>query len=333
MTINPDFLAAVADHPLSEWLHSLPPHAHIPTQHGDWPRWQAAIDELQSIYQTVQKTDGDITVDLRADTIRIGAAGEHTAAVTAALKPLMPWRKGPWSVFGVDIDTEWRCDWKWQRLQNNTGNTDYTGAINFKNKVVLDVGSGNGYYGCKMVGAGARAVLGVDPTCLFIAQFRALQQCIAGLPVDILPLTCEALPAAPVFDVVCSMGVLYHRRSPFAHLMELKELLRPGGELVLETIVIPGDEQAVLVPADRYMRMRNVWFLPSAKACQRWLERLGFVDVKIVDESITTVAEQRSTDWMVYESLTESLAENDHSHTIEGYTAPRRALLTACKKR
>ncbi|PMC22346.1 tRNA 5-methoxyuridine(34)/uridine 5-oxyacetic acid(34) synthase CmoB, partial [Klebsiella aerogenes] len=44
------------------------------------------------------------------------------------------------------------------------------------------------------------------------------------------------------------MGVLYHRRSPLDHLWQLKDQLAPGGELVLETLVIEGDENTVLVP-------------------------------------------------------------------------------------
>ncbi len=62
------------------------------------------------------------------------------------------------------------------------------------------------------------------------------------------------------------MGVLYHRRSPVDHLYQLKSTLRPSGELVLETLIIDGDEQTVLLPKDRYARMRsNVWFIPSVE--------------------------------------------------------------------
>ena len=33
-----------------------------------------------------------------------------------SLKELMPWRKGPFHLLGIDIDAEWRSDLKWQRL-------------------------------------------------------------------------------------------------------------------------------------------------------------------------------------------------------------------------
>lgn len=125
------------------------------------------------------------------------------------------------------------------------------------------------------------------------------------------------------------MGVLYHRRSPLDHIIQLKNQLRKDGELVLETIVIDGDENDVLVPTDRYAQMHNVYFFPSAKALKVWLEKCGFVDVRIVDQCDTTTDEQRSTDWMTNNSLPDYLDPDDPSKTIEGYPAPKRAILVA----
>ena len=127
------------------------------------------------------------------------------------------------------------------------------------------------------------------------------------------------------------MGVLYHRRSSLEHLWQLKDQLVSGGELVLETLVIEGDEHAVLVPGDRYAQMRNVYFIPSALALKNWLEKCGFVDVRIADVCVTSIEEQRRTDWMITESLEQFLDPDDHSKTIEGYPAPMRAVLIATK--
>ena len=85
----------------------------------------------------------------------------------------------------------------------------------------------------------------------------------------------------------------------------------------------------MLVPGDRYAQMRNVYFIPSAEALKCWLEKCGFVDVKIADMCVTSLDEQRRTDWMTSESLAEFLDPNDRSKTIEGYPAPLRAVLTA----
>ena len=86
--------------------------------------------------------------------------------------------------------------------------------------------------------------------------------------------------------------------------------------------MVEGDENTALVPEDRYAQMRNVWFLPSVPALERWLRRAGFVDVRCVDVSVTSVEEQRSTDWMRYQSLPDFLDPQDHGRTVEGLPAP-----------
>jgi len=175
-------------------------------------------------------------------------------------------------------------------------------------------------------------VIGVDPNLLFMTQFEAIRKYLPDAPVWQLPFTLEDLPEPTEgFDTVFSMGVLYHRRAPIDHLLQLRACLRPGGELVLETLVIEGDETACLIPEERYAQMRNVWFLPSVAALECWLRRAGFVDVRCVDVSITSVEEQRSNDWMRYQSLPEFLDPKDHSKTIEGLPAPMRAVLIARK--
>jgi tRNA (mo5U34)-methyltransferase len=143
-------------------------------------------------------------------------------------------------------------------------------------------------------------------------------------------MTLEDLPEKmPAFDTVFSMGVLYHRRSPIDHLFKLRDLLRAGGELVLETLVIEGDDQQVLLPEDRYARMRNVWFIPSCATLAGWLKRCGFHDVRLIDVSTTSSDEQRTTDWMRFQSLADCLQTSNLGLTVEGLPAPRRAIFLA----
>jgi tRNA (mo5U34)-methyltransferase len=241
---------------------------------------------------------------------------------------LHPWRKGPYELFGVTIDTEWRSDWKWDRLAAHIEPLD--------DRLVLDVGCGNGYHCWRMALAGARHVIGIDPTAVFVAQFLAVQQLVHVIApslagsVDMLPVGVEAMPPAQRrFDTVFSMGVLYHRRSPIDHLLELHDALRPGGQLVLETLVIEGAGGEVLVPPGRYAKMRNVWFLPTTELLQTWLARCGFRDIRTIDATPTTTAEQRSTEWMRFESLVDYLSAENPGKTIEGHPAPRRAILIA----
>ena len=111
--------------------------------------------------------------------------------------------------------------------------------------------------------------------------------------------------------------------------MSLKHKLAPGGQLVLETLVIEGGEDALLEPYGRYARMGNVWKLPGAGLTARWLKQAGFGEIKIVDVGITSLEEQRRTPWMTFHSLEEFLDPYDRTRTIEGFPAPRRAILTA----
>ncbi|KAF1066365.1 MAG: tRNA U34 carboxymethyltransferase [Pseudomonas citronellolis] len=264
------------------------------------------------------------SIELRHRFALDGRCDEATrATLKAALQGLIPWRKGPFDVFGVHIDTEWRSDWKWERVSPH---------LQLDGKRVLDVGCGNGYYQWRMLGAGAHSVVGVDPNWLFFCQFLAMKRYLPDLPAWHLPLALEDLPERlEGFDTVFSMGVLYHRRSPIDHLYALKDCLRRNGELVLETLVVDGDVNTVLVPEDRYAQMRNVWFLPSVPALALWLRRAGFTDVRCVDLSRTSVEEQRSTPWMRYQSLPEFLDPQDSNRTIEGLPAPLRATLVARK--
>jgi len=161
-------------------------------------------------------------------------------------------------------------------------------------------------------------------------QFLALAGLIRSPRTAVLPLTLEDLPGDMAgFDTVLSMGVLYHRRSPIDHLRALRRLLRPGGELVLETLVVGGVDGDVLVPAGRYARMRNVWTIPGLATLESWIAACGFQAVRVVDVSATTTAEQRSTDWMRFESLAQALDPEDPGRTVEGLPAPRRAVVLA----
>jgi len=289
-------------------------------KHADFPKWLAAIDALPAIK--------DLPVDLSSDTVCIGTA----ANIDDSLRPetiknlmkLHPWRKGPFEIFGIKIDTEWRSDWKWQRLENHI--KPLTG------KNVLDVGCGNGYHCLRMLGAEAKTVVGIDPTLLFVCQFQLLNKYIQTNETSVLPLGIDDLPeGAQCFDTTFSMGVLYHRKDPAEHIERLKGTLKPGGELVLETLIIESDKEEILVPEGRYAKMRNVWNIPSPALLKKWTEDAGFINVHVIDITKTTTAEQRSTNWMTYESLPDYLNKQNQNLTIEAHPAPTRAIILAEK--
>lgn len=318
---NPPLLDSLNHPSLRPLLEILPGkwgQAFNPANHGDLARWEAVLEHLPAIRPSHIELDADMPIiGIPSD-----CSTHDQTIIEALLRKLHPWRKGPYLVHGIPIDTEWRSDLKWRRL---------AGHIEpLQGKTVLDVGCGNGYHCWRMAGAGAKRVIGIDPTLLNVVQFQAIKHFAGDWPIHVLPLGIEEMPAKmAAFDTVFSMGVLYHRRSPLDHLLELRNLLRPGGELVLETLVIEGEGQQVLVPEDRYARMRNVWFIPSCATLASWLKRCGYREIRLIDVTTTSPLEQRSTPWMTFQSLADCLQPNNPSLTVEGLPSPRRAIFLA----
>lgn len=289
-----------------------------PDAHGNFTKWQAAVEQLP--------LPNSPSLQLDSHHFKIGLTNELSTQereqLDIGLKNLFPWRKGPYDLFDLQLNTEWRSDWKWERIK------DHISPL--KQRLVLDVGCGNGYHCWRMLGAGASMVIGVDPVQLHVLQFHAIRRLYGEAPVYVLPLTLEEIPKKTnIFDSVFSMGVLYHRRSPIDHLMDLRGCLRQGGELILETLIIEGSRGESLVPEGRYARMRNVWFLPTCDTLISWMKRCGFKNIRVIDINQTSTEEQRSTPWMTFNSLQDFLDPKDLNKTIEGHPAPRRATFIA----
>lgn len=319
-TLSFDTFLEQNKHPdIDRWLRKLEPTIRELVQlerHGDLPRWVSALESLPQI------STSDIALTMPAITTRADNQS-HTVTenIHRALSGLHPWRKGPFDLNGVFIDSEWRSDKKWQRLQPH---------IDLRGCNILDVGCGNGYYCLRMLGDGANTVVGVDPNLLFCTQFQAVNHFTQSHRACVLPLAIEHLQGdACHFDKVFSMGVLYHRRDPLEHLHWLRRFLHDGGELILETLVIPGEELSDLVPDKRYANMRNVWSLPTVPLLLQQLESAGFGDARCVDLTQTGIDEQRQTPWMQFHSLEQALNPENHNLTIEGHTAPLRAIVLA----
>ncbi len=303
-------------------------------KHGEIPHWTDAVAAMPELPFTHIDTEHERGVAMLSatDTIAIqnntqvfpAEETNERALLEKCLRALMPWRKGPYQFGHIHIDTEWHSDWKWNRVLPHISS--------LKNKCVLDVGCGSGYHLWRMRGAGASTVLGIDPVPLFNLQFQAVQRYIKDDAVSILPITMDVMPEnMQCFDTVFSMGILYHRRCPEQHLFELSQALKPGGELVIESLITPGEAEDELSLDGRYARMRNIWRLPSGPMLCRWIHDAGFENVRCVSVDITSVLEQRTTDWMQHESLTEALDPENRSLTVEGHPRPRRAVVIGQK--
>lgn len=285
---------------------------------GNIPRWESAIESI--------KTQPQGEAQYSTPYLKINSKNINKAQLESSLKQLMPWRKGPYQIDDLQLDSEWRGDMKWARV------TPHIQSL--KGKTVLDVGAGNGYFTYLMALSGAEIALGIEPFLLFNYQFQAVRSLINNPPnAFVLPLKLEQIPSKPIFDTVFSMGVLYHQKDHLLHLQQLKEVMSEGGELVLETLVIDKQHGDQIIPEDRYARMRNVWCLPSTDTLHTWLEQTGFKNIKLVDVTKTTPEEQRATHWIGdnTQSLKDFLDPNDDDLTIEGLPAPKRAIFI-CRK-
>lgn len=312
----------------NDWLAKLP-HWLIAikdkNRYANAPYYASLVAKLPNVAK--QK----VMLNTKEVSVIFDMNDNDTKKTQALLKGLMPWRKGGFRLGDGDnvvyIDTEWRSDLKWDRVSP---------LVDLVGKRVLDVGGGSGYHGFRMVGAGADTVVVIDPSPLFYYQFMAIRQLMGRQsnrfgqsPIHFAPVALEQLPQAGLFNVVFCMGVLYHRPSPLDCLYQLKSQLLSGGQLVLETLVVDGDEHTVFVPEERYAMMNNVYFLPSVLALTKWLKKCGFIDIRCIDVATTSTDEQRATEWMTYQSLKDFLHPNDQTKTIEGYPAPKRAVMLA----
>ncbi len=267
-------------------------------------------------------------LDLNGDAVTIGTRNEISAEeydlLYTNLKELHPWRKGPFNIFGIDIDAEWRSNRKWDRLLPHL--PDLAG------KVIADVGSNNGYYMFRMAHHKPKLVVGFEPYLNHFFVFHMLRQFsgLSNLEMELLGVEDMGL-FGPSFDVVFLMGILYHRISPLECLKEVRDSMTPGGTLIVESQAIPGDQPVALFPEERYAKVPGTYFVPTGVCLQNWMIRAGFSDVELFCSHEMNSEEQRKTEWMEFESYSDFIDPQDHTRTVEGYPAPLRVFLKGKK--
>jgi len=318
-----------------EYLHLLPEHVRTETLtalHAQRQRW---VNQDKKGFLRYRRPCEALTalradhVDCSSDTVIIGRADEiddqRREEVRRQLLAFKPWRKGPFSVFGIDIDAEWRSHRKWQRLLPI--------LPDLEGRTIADIGCNNGYYMFRMAAHRPRLVLGFEPSVQHYYCFKALNGIAAmkGLAIDLLGV--EHLPLFPAcFDVIFLMGVIYHRPSPVDTLRDVLTALVPGGTAIIESQAIPGDDPVALFPETTYAKAPGVYFVPTGNCLRNWMVKAGFEAVEIFCSHPMSAAEQRRTEWMDFESYTDFIRPDDPQTTIEGYPAPLRVFLRGRKK-
>lgn len=250
---------------------------------------------------------------------------EHLDTFQSCLTELMPWKKGPLSLFGTAIDTEWRSDFKWERIQPHISS--------LAGKVVADVGCANGYFMFRMLEQNPKLVMGLDPNIKAWMEFQLLKYFSGRRVLQFEVLTVDHLDLMPqCFDTIFCLGVLYHGTDPIGMLRKLYQALKPGGEIVIDCQGVDEDSDhtpVALFPRKTYAGAKGIWFLPSRTCLLNLLARTQFQDVHCFYDEPLSQDEQRSTEWAPINSLRESLSPVDGSKTVEGYPAPRRIYMTA----
>jgi len=309
-----------------DYLERLPnaEHSVIRDLLQEKERWLAlgkkGVERFRQPYESVRHIRAG-HCDFSGDVVKIGSTWELSAREAdkayQAMRDFMPWRKGPFEIFGTNIDAEWRSERKWNRVVPE--------LPDMRGKIVADIGCNNGYYMFRMSQYQPELILGFEPYLQHYFTFKTLNT-FAAVP----NLYCELLGIEHImlfrnsFDIVFLMGILYHRSSPVEVLRDIRKAMKPGGVLIVESQGIPGDEPVAFFPAKSYAKVPGTYFVPTGACLVNWLSRAGFSGVRLFCSHPMSSLEQRRTEWMTFESYEDFIDRGDPALTVEGYPAPVR---------
>ena len=269
------------------------------------------LKQIESLEKRVKK--GILSL---AESVNLNCELEFDEEIKQIALDLKPWRKGPFRINELFIDSEWQSFVKFNILK------PYMNELS--GKVVADVGCNNGYYMFKMLEFSPKKLVGFDPSMRCFLQFKFINA-LAKTDIKYELLGVEALPNYKhKFDLIFCLGVLYHRSDPLKMLKELKASLNKKGVVFLDTVFIEDEREIALVPKKTYSKISNIYFVPSVSALRNWCERAGFTEFKVLATKTTDSFEQRKTEWSEGFSLSDFLDPLNSSLTCEGYPAPQR---------
>nr|WP_139897108.1 tRNA 5-methoxyuridine(34)/uridine 5-oxyacetic acid(34) synthase CmoB [Campylobacter jejuni] len=243
------------------------------------------------------------------DSVNLSTNSQAKDEILAIAKELKPWRKGPFKIDDLFIDTEWQSFIKFNILK------PFMNEIS--QKCVADIGCNNGYYMFKMLEFNPAKLIGFDPSIKYRLQFELINA-LAKTPIKYELLGVEDLPSYGLkFDVIFCLGVIYHRSDPIKMLKDLKAGLNKNGVVFLDTMYIEDEREIALVPNKTYSKIPNIYFVPSISALKNWCERAGFKEFEVLATKKTDENEQRKTEWIDSFSLENFLDPKDKNLTIK----------------
>ncbi len=278
-----------------------------------WKNIKPLREELKSLE--------DVKCDVKLGDV-IEVVGDYKGDLKGVAKKMMPWRKGPFKIFDLFIDTEWQSNIKYNLLRKH---------FNLKDKRVADIGCNNGYYMFRMLEDDPALLVGFDPSPLYKTQFDFINHFVKSKIVYEMLGVEHAEFYEEKFDTIFCLGVLYHRSDPVAMLKQLFRSLDKRGEVILDTFYIDGEDEYALCPENSYSKIPNIYFVPTIKALKHWCFRAGFVSFEVLETSKTDESEQRKTEWIEGQSLEDFLDPKDNTKTVEGYPAPQRVYVRLTK--
>jgi len=246
--------------------------------------------------------------------------GDHEteASAEAARKiahELIPWRKGPFCLGGLSIDAEWRSDLKWNRLR--------PASIDFRNKVVADVGCNNGYYLFQIASQGAREVVGFDPTIKYKMQYDLVAAHAPELPIEFRLEGWQALREHESrFDIIFLMGINYHDPDPYEIYHACRSALKPGGLMICESIIARGASELTIYPPGKYFGIGGVYGVPTTASLMQDLLACGFHNVYVQNMAEMTSIEQRASEFSPQKSLADFQRADGWSNDANGMSYP-----------
>ncbi|WP_373031770.1 tRNA 5-methoxyuridine(34)/uridine 5-oxyacetic acid(34) synthase CmoB [Sulfurovum sp.] len=287
-----------------------------------WLTWKNIVPYQEAIKALKTYEDVEVKLGDRVEVHIPNLSAEDAQQIKETALLMKPWRKGPFQINDLFIDSEWQSHIKYNLLEPH---------FDLKDKIVGDIGCNNGYYLFRMLSQEPKKLIGFDPSAIYYSQFQFINHFIKS---DIVY---ELLGVEHVefyehkFDTLFCLGVLYHRSDPVAMLKSLFKGLNKGGELILDTFMIDGEGEMCLTPRDRYSKIPNIYFVPTVSALKNWCYRAGFETVEVLETMKTESNEQRKTEWIDTQSLEDFLDPNDDTKTVEGYPAPKRVYIKAIK--